>query len=124
MADGYPIVPQDIKAWIKHDWPKGHWRYNSPLVLLNGCHTAELTPKALVNFVDVFASAYASGLIGTEITISEQVAIEAAEVFLDCFKDNEPVKTALNKMRKQFLSKGNLLGLVYTAYCSMDLRLC
>lgn len=123
MADGYTIVPEDIKTWAKYDWPEGHWRHNSPLVLLNGCHTAELTPKALVNFVDMFARAYASGLIGTEITIAEQVAIEAAEVFLDCFKDNAPVKAALNKMRKQFLAKGNLLGLAYTAYCSMDLTL-
>ena len=122
MADGC-IAPEDVMTWAKYDWPQGHWRENSPLVVLNGCHTAELTPATLVNFVDMFARAYASGLIGTEITIGEQVAIEAAEVFFNCFKNNAPVKSALNKMRKQFLSKGNLLGLVYTAYCSMDLKL-
>ena len=83
----------------------------------------ELTPESLVNFADAFASAKAGGVIGTEITIEQRVANEAAEQFLLHFGNKKPVGEALNRMRLHFLQKGNLLGLAYTAYCSSDLRL-
>jgi len=51
------------------------------------------------------------------------VASEAAELFLKYFGQLQPVGQALQKMRMEFLAKGNLLGLAYTAYCSADLIL-
>ena len=96
-----------------------------PLVLLNGCHTAELTPQSPVHFVDTFAAARAGGVVGTEITLDQSMAGEAAEVFLRevATGDRVGVGEAMRRMRLHFLQKGNVLGLAYTAYCSADLRL-
>jgi hypothetical protein len=86
--------------------------------------TAELTPEALLTFVDTFAKAYAAGVIGAEISVTQAFASEAAEVFFNAFhRPGVTVGEALLAMRLHFLRKGNLLGLVYTAYCSAALQL-
>ncbi len=124
LGRGERFQPQDITAWRAADWPPQHWRESSPLVFINGCHTAELTPELLVNFVDKFIAAYASGVIGTEIALEQGVASEAAEQFFGPFQGGEmSVGQALHQMRLHLLSKGNLLGLAYTPYCSTDLKL-
>src|SRR5262249_37963121 len=47
------IYPSQITTWQVSDWGGGkrHWQETAPLVLLNGCHTAELTPQSPVSFV-------------------------------------------------------------------------
>lgn len=120
------ITPDEVLGWYIYDWnPRtDHWRTTSPLIFINGCHTAELTPGSLVSFVDAFVSVNAGGIIGTEITLHQRVANEAAEVFFANFIGEKlAVGEALRRMRLHLLSKGNLLGLVYTAYCSAELKL-
>jgi len=124
VGDGEAFQPRDIAAWQVADWPKQHWRDTSPLVFINGCHTAEITPESLTTFVDSFTKAYAAGVIGTEITVDQPFANEAAEEFFRRFHDGRTsVGQALQQMRMHFLVKGNLLGLVYTPYCSTGLML-
>jgi hypothetical protein len=129
VGNGQGIAPSDITTWHSSDWDENHWRDTSPLVFINGCHTAELTPEALVNFVDSFIGVYAAGVIGTEVLLLQKVANEAAEQLLSLMntkdKGGSPlgVGEALRKMRLHFLGKGNLLGLAYTPYCSADLKL-
>jgi hypothetical protein len=121
---GEVFQPEDITTWRVADWPSHHWQDTSPLVFINGCHTAEITPESLVNFVDSFTAAYAAGVVGTEITLEQSVASEAAEQFLRSFQTNQTtVGQAVQQMRLHFLLKGNLLGLAYTPYCSADLKL-
>jgi hypothetical protein len=120
------ITPKQIITWHVSDWsaPPGHWEKTSPLVVINGCHTAELTVQSPVNFVDNFARARAAGVVGTEVTLSQGLASEAAEVLFSGFgQERLSIGDALRRMRLHFLDKGNLLGLAYTAYCSLDLRL-
>src|SRR5439155_19477425 len=117
------IVPADLLAWGLARWAPEHWQRTAPLVLINGCHTAELSPESLVNFVDAFAGVGASGVIGTEIALHQQVAGEAALELLEGIQDNRSVGDAMQRMRRHLLGKGNLLGLAYTAYCSAELRL-
>jgi hypothetical protein len=117
------ITPADILAWSEADWPPAHWREATPLVFINGCHTAELTPEALVSFVDTFAGVYAAGVVGTEITLHQQFANEAALEFFRHLYDQQSVGDALRRMRLHFLAKANVLGLAYTPYCSAALRL-
>jgi hypothetical protein len=93
------------------------------LVFINGCHTAEITPRTLVQFVDAFAGVFAAGVIGTEIAVHQQVAGEAAEEFWRRLQAGASVGEALRGMRVHLLRKNNLIGLAYTAYCSADLRL-
>jgi tetratricopeptide (TPR) repeat protein len=115
--------PSDITTWRVADWPENHWEQTSPLVFINGCHTVELTPELLVNFVDAFSTAYAAGVIGTEISIEQGIAAEAAEHFFNTFQQGKTVGQALQQMRLHFLAQGNLLGLAYTPYCSASLHL-
>jgi hypothetical protein len=118
------LQPGDLLGWRVGSWPADHWREQSPLVFINGCRTAELTPELLVNFVDGFSAARAAGVIGTEIPLSQAVAGEAAERFFRHFRvSRSGVGAALLRMRLELLAKGNLLGLAYTPYCSADLRL-
>ncbi|WP_220211445.1 MFS transporter [Reticulibacter mediterranei] len=115
--------PSDITTWRVADWPEQHWEQTSPLVFINGCHTAELTPELLANFVDAFSTASAAGVIGTEISIEQDIAAEAAEHFFAAFQAGKTVGQALQHMRLHLLAKGNLLGLAYTPYCSANLHL-
>jgi hypothetical protein len=123
VGEDEQFQPSDITTWRVADWPEDHWEQTSPLVFINGCHTAELTPELLVNFVDAFSTAYASGVIGTEIAVEQHIAAEAAERFFDAFQQSKTVGQALQQMRLHFLAKGNLLGLAYTPYCSVNLHL-
>ena len=116
------ISPSDISVWY-HSWPADHWQRISPLVFINGCHTTELTPDLLVNFVDDFVGNGAAGVIGTEISLHQRIASEAAEEFFGRFSRKASVGEAIKGMRVHLLGKGNLMGLSYTPYRSSDLRL-
>lgn len=123
VGKGEVLSTGDLVTWDDADWDDQHWRKTSPLVFINGCHTAEITPESLANFVDTFAGVYASGVIGTEVLVHQRVATEAGFEFLNSFQNNKSVGNALQGMRLKFLLKGNLLGLAYTPYCSAELRL-
>ena len=103
-----------------------HWMETSPLVFINGCHTAELSPKALADFVSFFISANASGVIGTEVTVADTLAAEIGELFFSYLLDKEKggnVGMAIYRMRFDLLAKGSVMGLAYTPYCSAELHL-
>jgi hypothetical protein len=121
------IPPEQIVAWHRTTWGEtpGHWSTTKPLVFLNGCHTAELTPQSPVNFVDSFSQVGASGVVGTEITLDQAMASEFAEVFFGHFGGDPGlgVGEALRRTRLHFLAKGNVLGLAYVAYCRAELEL-
>ena len=117
------ILPEDLVTW-RQEWGETHWQSVAPLIFINGCHTVDTSPQTLVNFVDSFsASLLAAGVVGTEITLHQSVANEAAFTFLDGFEDGLTAGQALHRSRTRLLKKGNLLGLAYTAYCVADLRL-
>jgi serine/threonine protein kinase len=117
------ITTRDIQNWQDNVWPGNHWALTEPLVFINGCHTAELTPDSLVNFVDRFIEAGAGGVIGTEVAVSQDLASEAALLFFSCLLVNKGnVGQAIHWMRNHFLSKGNMMGLAYIPYCSANLH--
>src|SRR5262249_12113260 len=100
------LSSDDFATW-NSQWSRTHWTTTSPLVIINGCHTTDMTPGALTMFVDAFVNAYASGVIGTETTIHEDVASEAAELLLlhlcNGTTDDTglPVGEAIRRMRFQ-----------------------
>jgi len=100
------------------------WEENRPLVFINGCHTTALEPEKAFNFVGTFVrTAYASGVIGTEITIFEQLGGIFAEEFLQRFLSGDPLGQAVRGARLAILKQGNPLGLVYLPFALADLRL-
>ena len=99
------------------------WK-RSPLVFLNGCGTTGYSPEALSPFLKKLVDDRgASGLVGTEIPVWEDLAAEMAELFLNSFLEGKPAGTALLEARRALLSKQNPLGLVYTLYASANLRI-
>jgi len=120
------IGPGDFGAWDEDDhWGPAHWSDTAPLIFINGCETATFSPEDVVSFVEALAGVHAAGVVGTEIPVTQQVAGEVAERFLEQFAGtpNTSVGTALHHARIDLLRKGNLSGLAYTPYCSMDLTL-
>ena len=97
-----------------------------PLVFINGCRTAGFSPKALSPFITTLVTdRNASGLVGTEIDVWEQLASEVGREFIRklCNEPGMTVGRALRETRLALLAKGNPLGLAYTLYALADLRL-
>lgn len=114
------IEPSALTAW---EAGTVGWKHSTPLVFMNGCHTADIDPMTWLGFVDAFSGLYAAGTVGTEIAVEQALATEVAEEFWRHFVAGEGVGTALHRVRMALLGKGNVLGLAYTAYCSNSLRL-
>lgn len=109
---------------------RNQWKRIAPLIVINGCHTTDLAPGQLLNFVSSFASAGASGIIGTEVSVILPVAVEVGEMLFTGLTQsdvadptkNRAVADVIRSIRWQLLNRGNLLGLAYTPYCFADLR--
>jgi hypothetical protein len=109
------IKPADLTG---DKWPL------RPLVFLNGCNTAGYSPRALSRFFQKLVDdRAAAGVIGTEITVREQLACEMAKRFFLRFLDGMTAGPALLNARRALLAKNNPLGLVYTLYASAGLKL-
>lgn len=100
------------------------WPQTRPLVVLNGCHTTDLAPEKQLEFVTAFVQyCSAAGVIGTEITVFEDVACDfAQEMMRRLLKDELPLGAAVKGARLALLAKLNPLGLVYTAFAQVGLQ--
>jgi hypothetical protein len=101
-------------------------RYRLPrsVIIINGCETAALEParamKLVSGFVDQIA---ASGVIGTEITVSEELATQFGGLLLQFIRAQQEVGEAVRLARLALLKQGNPLGLVYLPLIASDARL-
>ena len=124
IGQGEEIVPEDLAAWAA-SWPAEHWEDPRPLVILNGCHTSELTPEMLVDWITMFEEVRAAGSIGTEVALTQSVATEAMQRFLTGFANGKSAAASMRTMRWNLLGRGNVMGLAYTlyAYGGLTMRL-
>ncbi|MER6162753.1 caspase family protein [Streptomyces sp. NPDC001868] len=121
---GVRMQPLDINMWARTVWDDPHWPRRRPLVVLNGCHTAETTSGTLNSFVPAFTLlAGASGVLGTEVTLEQGLAGWAMEELLARLLDGSSIGEALHGTRWAMLRRGNVMGLAYTAYCLANLTL-
>jgi hypothetical protein len=111
------LYPADLTTW-RIRWPTSH-----PLVFINGCRTVGVTPDDLTSFLRSLSYSRASGVIGVEITIPEELAQRFAIDFLAPFGSGVPVGQLVRAGRRGLLEMANPLGLAYTPYCVADLRL-
>jgi hypothetical protein len=121
------ITAMDFQNWVK-DWllrdRKRVWDRIRPLILINACHSVEISPDTLVSYLDAFVGAgHAAGVIGTEAKVQQGLAMQVATQFFERFFHGETVEHALHAVRLDLLAHGNLFGLAYTPYCWTDLRL-
>lgn len=117
--DGDPVITPDNLYQRRVRWPRSR-----PLVFLNGCRTSELSPDQAIDFVGFFVEeAWASGAIGTEITVFEPLADAFARECLRAFLvDGEAIGAAVTRARISLLAGGNPLGLAYIPYVLPSLR--
>jgi hypothetical protein len=120
------VDPVEVSNWRRDGgpWPRPHWPRRRPLVVLNGCHTVELTTATLSNFVNAFVNrAGAAGVIGTEVTVEQGMASWAMEFLLQLLVGGASVGRALRETRWRMVNRGNVMGLAYTPYCVAGLRM-
>jgi hypothetical protein len=122
------LVPSDLIDW---EQVRRVWQETRPLVFINACQSLGFVPGTLADFLRNFAYLHASGVIGTEISTVEALACEFAEHFFVRFvegqqKDGQmhtlPAGEVFRQVRGHLLEKHNPLGLIYTLYCSADLK--
>jgi hypothetical protein len=123
----FNVQPLDIARWARGWHAAGlrpHWPSRRPLMVLNGCHTAEFTSGTLNNFPAAFVQiARAAGVVGTEITVEQGFAAWVGENLLAFLGAGLSVGAALHQLRWALLRRGNVLGLAYTPFCLANLTL-
>ena len=97
---------------------------HAPLVFINGCSALGFNPYAPSEFIKQFIRAkHAAAVVGSETTIVEMLAMEAAKSFLEGLLGGQSAGDAMLRMRRLLLAKNNPLGLMYTLYGSARLKL-
>lgn len=94
----------------------------APLVFINACESAELSPWFYSGFMPYFSSKGARGMIGTECEVPAVFAAEWAHRFFNrFFFQGEPIGRSFLELRREFYQRhNNILGLLYALYCDGD----
>jgi len=95
----------------------------SPLVILNMCDSAQVTPTLSLSFIDFFLTRGARAVIGTECSIRPVFADYVGRFLMHSLMSAHPIGRALREIRVQAFRKRNLLGLAYTLFGSADAAL-
>lgn len=91
---------------------------SNPLVFLNMCESAQVTPSLADSFIDFFLDRGAAGVLGTECSMTTEFAHPFAEKFLKAILAGEKFGPALLDARRHFIELKNPLGLAYTLFGS------
>ncbi|TDV07180.1 CHAT domain-containing protein [Paraburkholderia caballeronis] len=92
-----------------------------PLVFINACESAEMSPTFYDGFAPYFMDKGARGVIGTECKTPALFAKEWALRFFDRFLGGETLGETVLALRREFLERHrNPLGLLYAVHCDAD----
>jgi hypothetical protein len=92
-----------------------------PLVVLNACGSAEMSPRFYEGFLPYFIAKGARGVIGTEAETPALFAAEWARRFFDSVLSGQPVGEAVLSVRRDFLENhANIMAFLYALYCDGD----
>jgi hypothetical protein len=118
LSDG-EVLLRDLKRNARMSGPA---LKNAPLVFINACQSAKLSPYLYDGLVPYLIAKGVRGVIGTEVDTPTMFAAEFAQQFLKRFTaGEETLGELLLKMRREYLEqKNNVMGLVYALYCSGD----
>ncbi len=93
----------------------------APLVFINACESAELSPLFYDGFVPYFMAKGARGVIGTEAQTPALFAAEWARRFFQNFLSGKSLGEVFLELRREFyFQHNNILGLLYALYCDAD----
>lgn len=95
-----------------------------PLVIVNACESAQLSPMFYDGFVPYFMAKGARGVIGTECKTPALFATEWALQFFPMLLSGTTVGEAMLATRRYAWTQwNNPLGLLYAVYCATDTRI-
>jgi hypothetical protein len=119
LSDG-PATLDDLNFAAPLDKPP---LKNAPLVFMNCCQSAELSPYLYDGLVPYLITKGARGVIGTEVDTPALFAAEFAKDFLTRFaKGDQKLGDLLLDMRREYLlKKNNVMGLVYALHSSGEI---
>lgn len=119
MTDGMLTLDR-----LDRNAPRSVTLRSQPLVLINACETAELSPLVYDGLVPYFLSKGARGVLGTECKAPVRFAIAWAQLFFDRLLQGATVGETVHALTRSFLTEhGNPLGLMYAVHCNADTRL-
>jgi CHAT domain-containing protein len=96
---------------------------SQPLVILNLCESAQVSPSLSESFVQFFLSHGATTVIGTECVMTTAFAHPFSEQLLKGILAGRDVGQVLLEARRYFMDRKNPLGLAYTLYGSAATKL-
>lgn len=98
---------------------------SAPLVFINACESAKLSPEFYDGFVPFFVSRGARGVIGTEVLTPAKFAAEWSKRFFDRFlQGKQGLGDIFLELRREFYYKHhNVMGLLYALYVDGDTRI-
>lgn len=106
------------------DAPTSTQLRGNPLVFINACESADLSPSFYDGFVPYFMDKGARGVVGTECKTPALFAVKWAKRFFERFLDGEPLGETFLNLRREFLDQhGNPLGLLYAVHCDGDTQI-
>jgi hypothetical protein len=109
---------------LKTDAPSRKKLLGNPLVFINACESAELSPLFYDGFVPYFMHKGARGVVGTECRTPGIFAAEWAKRFFTRLLAGEPLGSLVLALRQEFLeTEGNPLGLLYAVHCDGDTQI-
>jgi hypothetical protein len=116
---GDKITLRDLKIKVRTSLPP---LLKAPLVFLNACESAELSPYLYDGLMPFMIARGVRGMIGTEVETPALFAAEFAKDFIKRFAaGGQPLGELLLDMRREYLEqKNNVMGLVYALYSSGD----
>ena len=94
-----------------------------PVVFINACASAAMSPDRLLSLIDAFFLHGAGGAVGTEISVFVDFAAMFAEDAVKHYADGDTLAQSLRQARIEGLRKMNPMGFAYIGFGLHDLRL-
>ncbi|UCE06737.1 MAG: CHAT domain-containing protein [bacterium] len=129
VGENGKITVEDFGAyydlWYSQYGLQEYKKKTKPLVFINACHSIEINPDTLGSFLESFMERqFASGIIGTEVSVDRMLAMDFANKFYSKFiNEGKSVGAAIHETRISYLAQNSLFGLIYTPYCFDKLTL-
>jgi hypothetical protein len=90
-----------------------------PIVILNSCSSAAVSPLSFSTFHKKFRQKRAMGIIGTTIQIPATFAAAFGKRLIEAYLEGVPIGKAVYLLRRELLDRNNPLGLFYSLQCPL-----
>jgi hypothetical protein len=92
--------------------------------VLNGCGTTGFSSHGTSQFIaQLVDRRQAAAVVGADVPVAEALASEVGEALVSAMLDGKPLGIALTHARRSLLARRNPLGLVYTLYGTVEVKL-